>query len=264
LQPLYEHPMKKRIILCLFLSAFCLYAIASTTTVVSDTNKLDGNGKKTGIWKEKSEMYIYYGTYKNDKREGVWIGYHPNGIISSIDEYKDGKKNGYSIGIDVAGFYFRKDYYTNDTLDGVCIGYTNTSGPKPHSEIHYRMGKLNGLKKVYYPDGNIQEEGYFTNNLRSGKSKWYTADGNLSMEYTYKNGNMEGPQKTFYPNGNIASEVTAVNNLEEGEYTEYLENGKMKLEGKYIHGKKEGPWKEYDAEGNVIKTEIYKNNELKK
>jgi antitoxin component YwqK of YwqJK toxin-antitoxin module len=248
----------------MLLSAFCMYAGASTKVVASDTNKLDSNGKKTGIWKEKTEMYMYYGNYKNDKREGVWIGYHPNGIISSIDEYKDGKKNGCSIGIDVAGFYTRRDYYTNDTLDGVSLSYTNSNGPKVHSEISYKMGKLNGLKKVYYPEGNIQEEGYFINNLRTGKSKWYTTDGNLSMEYNYKNGNMEGAQKTFYPNGNIASEVNAINNLEEGEYTEYTENGKVKLEGKYIHGKKEGPWKEYDADGKVIKTEIYKNDELKK
>ena len=34
--------------------------------------------------------------------------------------------------------------------------------------------------------------------------------------------------------------------------------------GKYIKGKKEGPWKEYDEEGKVIKTEIFKNGELKK
>lgn len=249
----------------MLLSAFCMFAMASTRTItVSDTNKLDGNGKKTGIWKEKLDMYTYYGSYRNDKREGIWIGYHPNGIISTIDEYKDGKKNGCSIGIDVAGFYFRRDSYTNDTLDGVSIAYTNTNGPKVHSEIGYKMGKLNGLKKVFYPEGLLQEEGYFINNLRTGKSKWYTADGNLSMEYNYKNGNMEGAQKTFHPNGNIASEVNSVNNQEEGEYTEYFVNGKVKLEGKYIHGKKEGPWKEYTEDGKVIKTEIYKNNELKK
>ncbi len=256
--------MKKRIILSILLSAFYVYATASVKAVASDTNKLDGNGKKTGIWKEKLEMYTYYGTYKNDKKEGVWIGYHPNGIMSSIDEYKEGRKNGYSIGIDVAGFYFRRDYYVNDTLDGVSLGYSNTNGPKVHSEIGYKMGKFNGLKKVYYPDGNIQEAGYFINNVRNGTSKWYTSDGNLSIEYTYKNGAMDGPQKTFYPNGNIASEVVSVNNAEEGEYTEYTETGNVKLEGKYVHGKKEGPWKTYNAEGNVIKTEIYKNDELKK
>jgi antitoxin component YwqK of YwqJK toxin-antitoxin module len=256
--------MKKRMIMCMLLSAFFMCTKASIRTVVSDTNKLDGNGKKNGIWKEKSDMYTYYGSYKNDKREGVWIGYHPNGIISTIDEYRDGRKNGYSIGIDVAGFYIRKDYYTNDTLDGRSLAYVNSGGPKVHSEINYKMGKLNGLKKVYYPDGNIQEEGYFINNQRSGISKWYTSDGNLSIEYNYKNGNMEGIQKTFHPNGNIASEVNAVNNQEEGEYTEYTLTGKVKLEGKYIHGKKEGPWKEYNDDGKVIKTEVYKNNELKK
>jgi antitoxin component YwqK of YwqJK toxin-antitoxin module len=57
--------------------------------------------------------------------------------------------------------------------------------------------------------------------------------------------------------------VNAVNNLEEGVYNEYFENGKLKITGKYIHGKKEGAWKEMNEDGKVIKTENYKNGELK-
>ena len=34
--------------------------------------------------------------------------------------------------------------------------------------------------------------------------------------------------------------------------------------GKYVHGKKEGVWNEYDEDGKVVKSEKYKNNELKK
>ena len=79
--------------------------------VVGDTNKLDANGKKTGIWREDKSLSSYFGNYVNDKKEGVWVGYHPNGLLSSLEEYKGGKKNGVSVGIDVAGFYFKKDNF---------------------------------------------------------------------------------------------------------------------------------------------------------
>ncbi|HET6228346.1 MAG TPA: toxin-antitoxin system YwqK family antitoxin [Bacteroidia bacterium] len=255
--------MKKSILFFLFL-VISIATFASQKAVVGDTNKTDASGKKTGIWKEEENTYTYFGTYKNGRREGVWIGYHPNGLVGTVEEYKDGRKNGVSIGIDMAGFYFKKDYYTNDTLDGPSIVFNHSNGAKVQSEIMYKMGKLSGLKKVYYPEGTVQEEGYFINNLRNGVSKWYTQNHQLSIEYTYKNGNLDGIQKTYYENGNIASEGIMVNNMEEGEYTEYFQNGKVKLIGKYVHGKKEGAWKEYNEDGKVIKTENYKNNELKK
>lgn len=255
--------MKKAVTLFAFLTVV-ICASASTYGVAGDTNKTDANGKKTGLWKEKGEMTVYYGRYKDDKKDGAWIGYHPNGIISSIVEYRDGRKNGASIGIDVAGFYFRKDNYVNDTLDGPSIVFAHNNGAKIQSEIGYKMGKIDGMRLIYYPDGTLQESGTYSNDKRNGVSRWYLADGSLSIEYNYKNGNMDGIQKTFYSNGNIASEVKAVNNLEEGMYTEYFEKGRVKLEGKYVHGKKEGPWKEYNEDGDLIKTEVYKNNEVVK
>ena len=255
--------MKKEILVFVFFAA-SLLANASQLELVGDTNKVDAGGKKTGIWKEEANSFTYFGKYINDKKEGVWIGYHPNGLISSIDEFKGGKKNGVSIGIDVAGFYFKKDNYTNDTLDGPSILFSHSNGAKVQMEVTYKMGKVNGLKKVYYPEGSLQEEGNFINNLRDGVSKWYTQDRHLSIEYTYKKGDLNGIQKTFHTNGNIASEGNMINNLEEGEYVEYFQNGKLKLIGKYVYGKKEGVWNEYNEDGKVIKAEKYKNNELKK
>lgn len=255
--------MKKGIFVFVFFIT-SLMAEASIMRIAGDTNKVDAGGKKTGIWKEEMNSFTYFGNYINNKKEGVWIGYHPNGLISSIDEYKGGKRNGVSIGIDVAGFYYKKDTYTNDTLDGPSILFSHSNGAKVQLEATYKMGKINGLKKVYYPEGALQEEGYFIDNLRDGVSKWYTQDHHLSIEYTYLKGNLNGVQKTYYSNGNIASEGNMLNNLEEGEYVEYFQNGKLKLIGKYVHGMKEGVWKEYDEDGKIIKTEKYKNNELKK
>ncbi|MGZ4157711.1 MAG: hypothetical protein ACXVED_11240, partial [Bacteroidia bacterium] len=89
--------MKKIILL---LVALLSLSSASFSNIAADTNKTDNAGKKIGFWKEKIGQSDFYGNYVNDKKEGLWIGYFVNGIISNIEEYKNGKKNGYVILID--------------------------------------------------------------------------------------------------------------------------------------------------------------------
>ena len=47
-----------------------LFASArSFSTIAADTNKLDSNGKKTGLWKEKINNSDFYGSYESDKKQ---------------------------------------------------------------------------------------------------------------------------------------------------------------------------------------------------
>ncbi len=276
--------MKKVIVFVLAILSMTMSGFAFKS-MPSDTNKVNAEGEKEGLWKEKINEIEYLGKYINGKREGLWIGEYPDGndnrprvwmdhhagdLISNIDEYKNDKRNGLSITMDLKGYISKKDYYVNDTLDGVSIIYF--PGAKLRSKTEYKMGKLNGISSTYYSaDGRVKEEISYKNNIRDGASKWYypkdilTLDNvKVSVEYQYKNGVLEGPQKTFYKSGNLESIVNSVNNLEEGEYHSYFENGKDKIIGKYVHGLKEGSWKEFDETGKIVKTEIYKNGELKK
>src|ERR1700746_3281553 len=120
----------KRIIL--FLITMLTMNLAAFSNTPADTNKTDNTGKKTGFWKEKIASFDFYGNYVNDKKEGLWIAYYGNGIIGTIEEYKNGRKNGYSILLDKTGFYYQKDYYVNDTLNGLSVSYY--SGSKLKSE----------------------------------------------------------------------------------------------------------------------------------
>ena len=99
---------------------FLLLICLSGNSFSQDTNKVDANKQKQGFWMENVMGVTYRGQYVNHKREGNWISYHQGTLlISSIDFYKNGMKNGISISIDSKGNFTKEEHYMNDTLDGV-------------------------------------------------------------------------------------------------------------------------------------------------
>lgn len=86
-----------------------------------------------------------------------------------------------------------------------------------------------GLIKNYYPNGNVESEINFNNNIREGEAKFYYEDGALKEERLYINGRVEGLVKNYYTNGNLKELIN-------------IENGK-----------REGPTSIFDEEGNYIK-----------
>ena len=85
------------LVLSLFLSLNVL------AQVPADTNKTDSQGRKQGLWKEKINSLEGTGTYVDNKKTGLWQIFHQNGILKSVEEYKDGILNGLSIEMDQNG-----------------------------------------------------------------------------------------------------------------------------------------------------------------
>jgi antitoxin component YwqK of YwqJK toxin-antitoxin module len=242
-------------------AAYCVHAVAVKTesyfqSAQGDTNKLDANNLKQGFWIERTGAYDWEGTYLNGKREGTWVAY-PVGtpMVAYIDTYRDGKKNGISLGIDRAGYIFRQENYLGDSLDG--MRRTFFTGGRVKTEEVYKNGKLNGYRKIYNNNNKIQEEGNFKNGVRDGVAKWYYTDGKINTESYYKDGNLEGKMTTYHTNGNKSSEVVYKNNEMEGAYVEYYEDGKVKTKGNYIHSLEDGLWVTTYESGKVYEMGKY-------
>ncbi len=241
----------------LFILTACYFTITSSTLATtlnsSDTSKTDALGKKQGLWKEIINGVDWYGNYLNNQKNGAWVNYHPGTtppVVSQLESYVEGEKNGISLETDRVGYIIKQEYYANDTLNGIVSVYTN--GNQLRSETTYVDGKLNGIKRLYNQENlKVQEEGMWVNNLREGLTKWYFNEGTVSIQYTYKKGILEGEMKTFFRNGNIDSKGTYKNNELEGEYVEFYEDGKPKTVGSYSKGKKTGTWKVYDENGKM-------------
>jgi MORN repeat variant len=131
--------------------------------------------------------YSQLGTYKDKKRDGNWIEYHPNGLVKSITPYVDGKKEGLMVEIGTNGTLEKRVLFHNNLRHGE---YKEFNYATVKEERFYQFDKLEGIVKIYYPDGKIMEEGAYKNGTRDGLSKWYNQEGKVTIEYEYKNGEL--------------------------------------------------------------------------
>jgi len=214
-------------------------------------NKTDANGKKQGLWEEKSPAGTSKGTFVNDQKDGCWTSYAVDGKLLRIDHFNKGRRDGIAVEIDQRGYLVSETYYGNDLIEGTAKKFFY--GSNPASIIDYVHGKINGKKKIYYENsaGKLMEESEYKDDIKNGPSKFYLISGDPIAEYTYVNNMLQGVQKSYYPGKKLMSEQEFTDNLENGFYKEYYENGKMKSEGSYIKGQLNGVWKDYDEEGRV-------------
>ena len=112
----------------------------------------------------------------NDKKQGVYKCYYPNGKLEKEGPFK------------------------NDEKDSVWIMYYPTG--KTQTIAHYKNGLLHGKVIWYYENGEKTISNY-KNDVLSGKSVFYYANGNIKGIYHFKNNNRHGSWKEFYENENF-------------------------------------------------------------
>ena len=119
-------------------------------------------------------------------------------------------------------------------------------------EASYVDDTLNGFRRLYYPDGQIQIEEQYAMGEFIGTYRSYHPNGQLDQEGTYIGNEMTGPWKRYYTNGQLMESVEFRNNDENGPFVEYYENGQLKAEGAYANGDNEqGELKLYNEAGEL-------------
>ncbi|MCO6475224.1 MAG: toxin-antitoxin system YwqK family antitoxin [Phaeodactylibacter sp.] len=119
-------------------------------------------------------------------------------------------------------------HYTNDTLDGLRILYYE-NGDTQIVETH-RMGAFEGPFRAYYEGGQLKQEGHYEANV------------------------MYGEWTRYYPGGELMEVVTFAENAENGPFAEYYRNGNKKAEGTYRNGEEHGLLKKFSLAGEHIRS----------
>lgn len=248
--------MKKLAFVCLIL-AVSVSVVFSQNTV----NQTDANGRKQGLWDEKSPGISSKGYYVNNQKDGCWTTYTSDEKLIRIENFKLGIRDGIAVDIDQHGYLVSEVYYMNNLLEGTVRKYFY--GSNPASFIDFHEGKMHGKKKIYYENsaGKLLEESDYKDDVKNGKSNFYSLTGEPIAEYNYVNNLLQGMQKTYYSGRKIMSEQQFVDNLENGFSKEYYENGKLKSEGLYVKGILNGMWKDYDEAGHLKMQGNYVNGE---
>ena len=257
------------------------------------------NGKPDGFWKS----YYEDGTLKSEglrtmfELDSIWNFYAEDGNLEKSITYRDGKKNGYSLGYKffynqdsikvyyldskelflngsregTSYFYSPDGYlqyvftYRNDKRDGE--GYEFDRDSTVISIITYRRGYLVETVKINRKDETGQRQGRWIEFYPSGEKK---------TETQYYNGKIHGVQRDFDQSGRLISEQryvegnkftietdTALFDVEIAEYRKVCyENGRVRTEGAFLHNMPIGIHKEYDETGKLILVKEYSSESV--
>lgn len=184
----------KQLPLLLFLLSFGHTALAENPHNDQDgKGQVDAQGRKQGRWvyygKDRPdsgippEGKVEEGSYKDDRKEGVWIKYHNDGVTPKL-----------------------KGEYENNRPKGA---YTKFHANGKIKEIGYfdKNQNRDSLKR-FHENGQLEyEANYGATGKETGKVTYYYANGQKEYEYFSNNGTLSGKAVRYYENGDI-KEVT--------------------------------------------------------
>ncbi len=126
-------------------------------------------------------------------------------------------------------FSWWRNSYKDGKIDGICKRYYENGNLQ--SESVWKDGTLvqDGIKKSYHPDGSLRSIGTYVNGKRHGVLTRYHNNGQISATVTFEHGKEKGIGKLYYENGNLKATMTY---KDDGStlMKQYDENGKFKRE----------------------------------
>lgn len=205
--------------------------------LAQEINKLDDKGLKQGLWKgvyEESKRPRYEGTFEHGKETGMFKFFDDTkvGTVIATREFNPKDNSCYTIFYNQTKNKVSEGKLVNKQYEGEWKYYHENSTEIMTLEI-YANGKLNGLRKVFYPSGKIAEEANYKNGKKEGSYKKYAENGIILEETVYKNDEYDGLAIFRSPDNVVVAK------------------------GMFIKGKKEGIW-EFNTNGKITKENMSK------
>lgn len=159
---------------------------------------------------------------------------------------------------------FGKEAIYKTKKDKHLKGYYKIASDKGnYSEIHFKNGKIDGIRKDYDNNGELTSTRAYKNGKYHGEWKYYNNNGEVKTIENYKEGNKDGKWwKKFSTNNNYYTKTAYYhNNTPTGTWTEKWQNGNLKEERTY-KGKGTYVLKKYHTNGKLHQQKSYKNFKL--
>ena len=231
-------------------------------------NLVDALNKKQGTWMNfgaSGKKVIEKGNYINDKKEGLWTAYFPNGNIKHEITFKSGIANG------PAKFYYEdgKVWEQGTWMFDHWVGnyqFFYPSGQIAYDWNYNATGKRTGVQKYYHENGNVKYEGDWENGKTTGALKMYDQDGKLSGERIYAQGKF---QQTINYNSveqshDNSGRMNTARFTGSGYHTIYNMDGHIAKKGLFEKGQLiNGEQYVYDGDGKLSSVLIFENGALK-
>lgn len=189
----YSSKIANMTFLVVFLSLFINPSEGQTFQIHNgDTiNVVDANNMKQGHWiyfgnmkpnipDYSPESKIEEGEFSNNRKDGMWIKYYPDGKIHSEITFSNNRPKGHY-----------RTYYPNGIVEEE--GTWDNNRNKGDFERHYENG---ALQQKF----NFNETG-----KRDGQQLYYYDNGNLMIDVTMNGGKETGEMTEYYANGDVKS-----------------------------------------------------------
>jgi len=201
-----------------------------------DINKLDVNGKRTGLWISHypGGEIKYRGQFFEGNPVDTLERYYENGNRKAIMITNPDTELYSARLFDQEGILRASGSYLNQRKHGLWFFY-NISG-KVLMEINYQQDTVEGVAKRYFASGDIMEKTSWINNELSGQQIIYNESGKKSAEISYKFGKMNGIFKTYNSFGFMSTYGKYNNGLKEGKWQYFDEKGQAEFQLQYESG----------------------------
>jgi|Laugresbdmm110sd_1035091.scaffolds.fasta_scaffold38222_1 antitoxin component YwqK of YwqJK toxin-antitoxin module len=214
----------------LFLIVITVFYFSTTLFSQSDFNKLDENGNKNGVWKgiyEESKRPRYEGTFDHGKEIGLFTFFEDtkSRTIIATREFNSKDNSAYTIFYDQNKNKVSEGKVINKLHEGAWTYYHKASAIIMTLE-NYKNGKLEGLKTINFPSGNVAELTNYKNGIREGVYKKIAENGVILEESTYLNGELNGTSTFKAPDGLVVAKGMFKQGKKVGIWLFY-ENGKI-------------------------------------
>ena len=207
-----------------------VFCFSTTLFSQSDFNKLDENGNKNGVWKgvyEESKRPRYEGAFEHGKEIGLFSYFDDtkSRTIIATREFNSKDNSAYTIFYDQNKNKVSEGKVINKLHEGAWTYYHKASAIIMTLE-NYKNGKLEGLKTINFPSGNIAELTNYKNGIKEGIYKKIAENGVILEESTYLNGELNGTSTFKAPDGLVVAKGMFKQGKKVGIWLFY-ENGKI-------------------------------------
>ncbi|WP_025117385.1 AAA family ATPase [Lysinibacillus fusiformis] len=194
-------------------------------------NKKQGHGI---LYKDGS---IYYeGHFRNDLMDGYGILYYEEALIAPYQAWREQYP------------HLNQPQYEGDFVHGMKKGKGKQYYPNGFLQYEgdFIWHHMQGAGKLYYPTESptaeelsigvtaLQYDGYFFEDMKHGKGKIYSRQGDLEAEGQFKEDAMTGQGVLYYANGQASYIGELVHGKKHGRGDFYNEEGKIIYSGEFI------------------------------
>ncbi len=248
------------------------------------------NGKPDGYWKTYYDTGVLKseGNRFNHQLDSIWRFYSPEGKLSQLITYAQGKKNGLKQTFGENEILLKEEYFADDIPVGTIRRFfedgglaetipLDTLGKGKEHGFGYEFAEEDGriVAVIEYRNGYVASRERINRkdkfNQRQGLWKEFDDNKRVTLEGRYRNDKKHGYFKSYDEAGNLLETLKYEDGIlipEPEELAkldikrEYHPNAQVKSVGSYNKGVKEGVHREYSMDGKVTGSKIYSKGKV--